>query len=615
MENRKLRTVGLQRVTGMTSRSRQSVVFVLATLLYAWPAFSAGTEPGSFEARRQRLLDVASQEKETSPYSICARLAMHREVPLAISMLDSLVHDRVMGGMFFAYTMMGTYLHNRDVLPDSMKQKVRHAFAVRSMYRGDTENHWVMYYVGMYLAAQTWPGEDRASWFNGRSSRENFEEASGWLSNWMRVTATIGQGEFDSPTYSTVFLTPLTVLYEFAADPIMKRKAQMMLDLLFVDFAVDHLQGSYAGGHSRDYPEDITNPLAAPSTMWAWLYFGQPGFEQWDEARYRPRNRGSWETVFGALSSYRLPDVIGRIATDRSMPYVSTETKRVRNIIRSGDVKNPPVYKYMYMTSDFAMGSLQGGILQPIQQHTWDVTFASNQPNNTLFTLHPYYSGKELSMFFPEEQKFLAGEVDRYHKVYTNPNKWNSSSPFEQTFQHKNALIVLYDIPQGEHHPHVDGFFPKNLDARTTDSSGWIFCRKGSAYVAFFPLKPYEWIEEDVAWRWRSHDLRNGVVVVAGRQTDQGSFDAFKSAIISHTPSIDPSAAGYAVSYVTLSGDRMHFTFGGARTLNGTEVVLSSYRLFNGPFVQADVGSGVITIAYGGRSRVLDFNEVKITEK
>ena len=63
-------------------------------------------------------------------------------------------------------------------------------------------------------------------------------------------------------------------------------------------------------------------------------------------------------------------------------------------------------------------------------------------------------------------------------------------------------------------HGHVDGFFPKSLDEREVDASGWIFCRAGDTYVAVRPLKPYEWIEEDVAWRLRSHERRNGFVVL-----------------------------------------------------------------------------------------------------
>jgi hypothetical protein len=394
----------------------------------------------------------------------------------------------------------------------------------------------------------------------------------------------------------------------------MKRKAQMMVDLLFGDYAVDHLKGNYCGGHARDYPEDIVNPLSAPAALWAWLYFGEPKTELWSETRYHPRYRGGWETVFGAVSAYRLPEVIYDIATDRSKPYVATETKRVRNIIRFKMDRNPPVYKYMYMTGSYALGSLQGGILQPIQQHTWDITYVSDKPNNTIFTLHPFYSGKELAMFFPEEQKFLSDDVNRYHLVYTDPNKWNSSSPYEQTFQHKNAIIVLYNIDRNARQSHIDGFFPKNLDERKEDPSGWIFCRAGSVYVAFYPLKPYVWIEEKVTWRWRSEVLKNGVVVEVGSSVEEGTFGEFQQRLLRSKPVCREDDTTLSVWYRTRGGDIMNFTFDGERLLNGKKLDFSAYKLFNGPFIQSERGSGVVRMFSQGRVRELDFNKVAIKE-
>ncbi|HEX9006936.1 MAG TPA: hypothetical protein VF889_06555, partial [Bacteroidota bacterium] len=491
----------------------------------------ADDQGAAFELRRKILLDTAAAQPETSFYTALARLMTGRDQARAFQMVDSLCRDRAIGGMFYSYTLIAAYLYARDLLPDSLKHKMREAFRLRTMYRGDTENHWVTYYTGIYLAAQTWPGEDGSRWFNGKSSEENFREAEGWLNHWIGITSTIGQGEFDSPTYITVFLAPLTVLQRFATDPAMKRKAQMTLDLILADFALEELDGLYGGGHSRDYPEDAANPISAPSTLWSWLYFGRPDVPPWMEARFRPRNRGSWEAVLAALSSYRVPAVVWQMARDRSVPYVDLETKRVRNIIRYADEMNPPVYKYSYVSAHYILGSLQGGILQPIQQHTWDVTFPSERGANTVFTLHPYVSGRELAMFFPEEPRFLTEEVDRYHLVYTSPEKWTSSSPCEQTFQHRNAIIVLYDIPPGTRFPHIDGFFPKTLDARLTDSTGWIFCRGGDTFIAFRPLQPWQWIEEPSDWRWRSAALKNGVVVEVGSTAEFPSFDAFMAAM------------------------------------------------------------------------------------
>jgi hypothetical protein len=578
-------------------------------------AGTAAAQDHGFSQRAGELLSVVSAEEETSFFSLAARLKTGTDRPRAYAILDSMSRDVAMGGMFYAYTLVGTYLHFRDGLPDSLHRKVRNAFRVRTMYRGDTENHWVMYYTGMYLAAQTWPGEDGTRWFNGKSSSENFAEARDWLTGWMRTTFTIGQGEFDSPTYMNVFLAPMLILFDFAADPAMKTRAQMTLDLILADFAAEHLRGNYCGAHSRDYPDDIINPLSAPAARVAWLYFGEPEVESWDAARYRPRHRGSWETIFGALSSYRLPAIIYRIATDRSAPYVHRETKRVRNVIRFSDVKSPPVYKYTYMTRYFALGSIQGGILQPIQQHTWDVTYVSDTTHNTLFTLHPFASGNELAMFFPEEIRFLAGEVDRYHLVYTSPDKWNSSSPYEQTFQHRGAIIVLYNVPPGTRHAHVDGFFAKTLDERIVDPSGWVFCRAGATYIAFRPVKPGTWVEEGVNWRWRASELKNGVIVEAGSADTHGSFLAFRKKILKSRLTVQDFDTKMTVEYTTTGGDRMRFTYDGLRLLNGRKVDFRTYGLFNGPFIQADVGTGVVRLKHGTKSRILDFTANTITER
>ena len=568
-----------------------------------------------FTQRCQRLLDVVSAESETSFFAAAARIARGVDLGTAYGMIDSLTRDHVMGGMFYSYTLVGTYLLTRDALPDSLHRKIREAYRTRTMYRGDTENHWVMYYTGLYLASQTWPGEPGDQWFNGKSSGQNFQEAKEWLEHWMRITSTIGQGEFDSPTYCTVFLTPMLILQEFAADTTMRTRAHMMVDLLFADFAAEHLQGNYGGGHSRDYPDDIINPLSAPSTMWAWLYFGQPEFEQWNETRYRPRHRTSWETVLGALVSYRLPEIIRQIATDRSEPYVHQETKRVRNIIRFGRDMNPPVYKYSYVTDQFILGCLQGGILQPIQQHTWDVTFVSEKPNNTIFSLHPFVSGKELAMFFPEEQKFLADEVNRYHLVYTSPDKWNSSSPYEQTFQHRGTLIVLYDIPEGVRYGQIDAFFPRTLQRHRVGWGGWVICQGGETYIGVFPFKPYEWIEENVNWRLRSHERRNGLIVEVVPASSFPSFDAFASALERASIDLASFDQDRTVTYTTLAGDRMRFSFDGPRLLNGEVVDFPREKLFDGPFIQSVRGSGVITLRHKGMIRVLDFPGAAIRDR
>lgn len=59
----------------------------------------------------------------------------------------------------------------------------------------------------------------------------------------------------------------------------------------------------------------------------------------------------------------------------------------------------------------------------------------------------------------------------------------------------------------------------------------------------------------------------------------------------------------------------MGFAVNGSRTLNGRPVSFTDYPLYDGPWMQAKVGEGVITLTDGVRTRVLDFTAGKVRER
>ena len=94
------------------------------------------------------------------------------------------------------------------------------------------------------------------------------------------------------------------------------------------------------------------------------------------------------------------------------------------------------------------------------------------------------------------------------------------------------AAILDY---RGEKFDHIDGFFPKDLKRRKIDDSGWIFCHGGNTYIAYFPLQPYKWIEEEECFRLRSYELKNGCVVEVAQAGEYYSFASFKNQIRNNT--------------------------------------------------------------------------------
>lgn len=603
-----------------------SIVAVLLCIL-CLPGFAQVQNRATYLKQFDRRADYVTSLYDTSSaagyYQATVRYAYGRNIAQADSMIAVLLKEP-RGDMFWMFPAIGTYLHGKERMSAATRALFREAWKTYTPYRGDTENHWCMYYGSLFLAAEQWPGLDGSEWYNGRSSDENREEAKAYLINWMRITTTIGQGEFDSPDYFPEYVIPMLLLAQFAQDPEMRQRGQMMADYLFADFSAEHLDGQYVGGFSRIYQPAVYKPLMSQASAFAYLHFGtgQPTQSGW--------------IVFPALSPYRLPEIIYRIALDRSQKYVHKERKRVRNVIRLGDVKNPPVYKYTYMTKEYGLSSLQGGIQQPIQQHTWSVRYTFGRPYSTIFGLHPYWSSRELAMFFPEEEKTMMSDVVASKGTYNNPDKWTGSSPYERTYQDNNTLIVLYDIEPGTTTEHIDGFFPMRLEERRIDPSGWIICKAGNTYVGWYPLQPYEWIEEyekpgqalntigrpemrpgekaEGNWRLRSHKLQNGYVIEVRSQAEIGSFAKFQKALKTHIPRATLVPGQVRVDYRNLSGKRMQFVFPDQRRLNGKSVDLRKYKLFEGPFLSAEVGSERLTIKYKNSKRILDFKSLRTIE-
>ena len=549
---------------------------------------------------------------------VAARLYRNRPLEEVLPMLDPILAEP-RGDVFWMYPMVLICYLAEDRLPDDYRQRLRDLWRTYTPYRGDTENHWAMYYASLYLAAQLYPGDRGETWFNGRSSDENLAEAREYLESWVELTTTLGQGEYDSPHYLPFFITPMALLFAFTRDEDMKKRAGMMLDYLIADFAVDSLAGQYVGAFSRIYPEPALERWRNGSTSLAWLLFGNVPFrpDGINVILPMPGYRPHAVAAILAMSGYVPPEILSRIATDRSTPYVHRELKRTRHRIRHSDVKNVPVYKYVYMTGEFALGSTQGGLLQPVQQHTWELFWRTDDPHegfNVFFALHPYSSPYELAMYFPEEPQLMTEAVLKGKKeTYDSPDKLTGGSPFEQVFQHRSTLIALYDIPAGTRFPHVSGYFSRKLLHVERDPSGWIFSRGSNALFACFPLAPYEWQDEPGGdLRMHCPHLKCGFViqVVSASAFDDAAFraavrDAYLEGVTDPVPS---------VRYRTIEGDLLTFAYGSTPTINGVEVDYEQWPLFDGPFMRAARGSGRLELAHGKRRRLLDFQTLTIIE-
>jgi len=219
-------------------------------------------------------------------------------------------------------------------------------------------------------------------------------------------------------------------------------------------------------------------------------------------------------------------------------------------------------------------------------------------------------------MYFTEMPDQMPAAVTLQGKpTYMSEDKLLGGSPYEQIFQQDDALISLSDIPADAPFKHVNGFFSKDLKRIEEDASGWIFAQGGRAYLAYRPLAPYEWRPIAAGGkRLYSPGVKNGTILQAAGEREFKSWDEFKQAVrklpleIALTPTP-------RVAFTTLRGKKVECSYGAAPRVDGRTIdYAKEWKLFAGPYLNAEVGSGTLTITHGKLKRVLDFNAVTISD-
>jgi hypothetical protein len=574
------------------------IVYGVSCFLLA-PIFAQENNDSLYMARCQSMIDYYKNLPfHKDAFRALAKLKSNTDLSTAYRIIDSLtVHPQ--GDMFWLYPMTALYLYAKENLPTEYQDKIKKSFQTYTPLRGDTENHWCMYYVSLFLLSEK---EKNLIWFNGKNSLENLQESRAWLYHWMETTVTIGQGEFDSPLYAMFFITPLIMLHDHSQDIQMKNRAKIMLYWLLADFFVDYLDGIYAGANSRIYEYDIFTKRKTLMSSLANFLLGD-----------KPLQNPIPQLLLFAYSNFRLPPILYQIASDRDAPYESIEKKRSRNRIRYVSNRNPSVYRYTYMDKTFSLGSIQEGKTEEILQHTWQLCWKESKPNEitTLFGLHPYFSEYDMASLFPSLRKNVVNEIITSKTSYNKENKWVGASPYEKLFQYKNTLLALYDFSaQDIHFKHYDLFLSKDL-IKNQDSSQWIFMQHPSVYIALYPLEKYELSPEKEGERLRSHTLKNGFVLHVENPQNFISFDEFKNKI--HTLfKINYNRENHSLTTQTLQGNKLYFSYKGEKRLNKKKFKTRVYPLFKSPFLHSKKGSKKLTIKHKNAVMVLDWEKGQI---
>ncbi len=520
-----------------------------------------------------------------------------------------------------------------------------------------TENHQMLSHSAEFLAGQLFPDETFTN--NGETGAWRMAHAREKIMHWIDWHSRTGMSEWDSSTYYRMNIAALMNLVDFAEDEELATKAAALIDLLLFDIAVDSYYGIYGTPHGR-----ITAPAiksgAGDSAMNLQAI-------AWGLGRFQSTDMGSASLV--TSDNYEIPPVIQAIAQDMPDEYWNYERHSIPVTDEAAaqwglsfdNIEDAPVWfgmgaftdpKVIDLTltaadewglwhyPDFAALKDLAGVLQSLGIASQASTIFNPDPNGNVMSEVNKITYRTPEYMLSSAQDYLKGNkgyqqhiwqatLDPYAVVFvTNPdsmaedkdrpNYWAGQGRMPRTAQYDNVLISLYDIDshpspsilEARHYAFTHALFPRwafdeVVEVPVEEGGGWIFGRKGDAYIALYSHEPYEWQTEgpDADQEIIALGNQNVWLTQLGRSADDGSFEEFIEAITNAPLDVD----GLSVEFGSPGNGLIAFSWDDPLTLDSEEIPLRDYPRWDNPYSQTEFGSSQFEIDFAGEGLSLDF--------
>ncbi len=419
---------------------------------------------------------------------------------------------------------------------------------------------------------------------DGRTPAEHYVAWRDYWSKLMDDRAKRGMYvEVGSPTYEQYSRRAIQNIRDFSEDPVLRQKAEVLLDLGYALIAQETLANGVRGGaKSRVYSFQDPAWLGGEDRSFN-LIFGPIGYLP----LYAPQQ---------ATSSYFPPPVVlslGKNPAARGRYGIAQRVPGV-GITKERDTMLDPdksVYRYGFVTPSYILGSFA---LDPDLPYT--VMSAQNRWQGIVF------NGDRAARIAPQITRLdKSGALDQEQRV---------ANGFASV-QDRNVLIAQRSGHRANYRSRTDIYFSSTLDLLEEDGD-WIFVKEGDAYcavrVVHEGIDSYRWLDPVHKNRSASRENRfvvltnpdSPIIIVAGEPRDyDNDFARFKSAIKAQSVGRD----GTAIQFAGL-------TFYGAKKAGagGYDFASSDPKAYDSPFISSSWLSGIIYIREREQGLLLDLS-------
>jgi hypothetical protein len=450
-----------------------------------------------------------------------------------------------------------------------------------------SENHHVTSRVSDFLVAQFLkdiPAYAGLKYDDGSTLHQQYEARLDYWNKWLDQRARRGLFYEDGSSYENYTIEALFNLRDFAEDPVLRRKADMFLDLVFANMAEETL-GSVRGG-----PKTRTKEEGFEARYYGLLFAQGERFREF----------GSY--LLPTSSYYPSPAIVS-LAKDPSSRGTYSWSKRCPGFKKQPRPTDPPKWNVFddtnsiirngFATPHFHMGShgvdATAQINRDARQQRWQGVVFANDPMARI-------SMDGVSV------KGAGGNAEKDGYI---------SNPFK-TIQDRNMMVTMKWGPSadGGVDPNLWIYFSYALEL-VEEEDGWLFVQSGDAFAAVKVVGGYQWV---TPWEHRD-SLRpksfvrllnpdSPIITIANDAADYNAdFAAFKKALKAQPI----TWADGVLKFATI----IHEGPLAPGKVNGKAVELRPLRVNDSPFIRSDWNSGVIHIRKGSETLKLDFSDPK----
>lgn len=452
-------------------------------------------------------------------------------------------------------------LHKYDLPPDT--------------YISQTDNHTIIQAASILLATQLLRGESALY-------AQLYTVWCDWWSRFLDELARKGFLEVASPTYVERHLAPLYNLYDFAEDPLIRTKAEMLIDAYWAEIAPELLHGVRGGAKQRVYAvasEGDRGAISARNDAMYPVYYLCFGDSAFASDRRMPSSQ-IYNVIF-ATSSYRVPQVLQELATSVQVrgSYEVKERRKGKCFVADWRNLGEQPYnarRYSFVTPDYVLGSWQSDA---------DKRYA-----------HPGV------LRSPEAQNSLVFATTADVRITWGDASY-LTSPQVDTLQVRN--VVLASMMDAAAQSLVVTLPPAGALDAVEQQGGWTFVREGNAYTAILTTTKTLVLEAacgtEYGYDWGAFKARVQATSVE-RGADYLQYTSTGGDVLWLPRTESPTATcRYSCSCAPSTANLPR--------INGVDVDWEGYALFDSPYVQSAWNSGLITVTYGARTLTLDFRD------